>query len=307
MISNLLKSKKFVYCIMTLLVFMWGFEYVAAKEALRVLSPFTLIFYKYLIASTILLVIRLIQKRKFPLKKKHIITLVLCSICGEILYFGCEYSAMDYLPVSIISIILAFVPMLSIVLEIFISKKYPNLIIVIGIVICIIGVCMVIGFDVNELASGKIWGYLLAFGAVVFWNGYNFITEKLSDEYDPYDLTFMQLSCTVVLTIPFAFYNSPGLSELSPAVIGGVLYLSTISALIGFMIYVIAISVIGPTPCSLYSNFLPVTAALFGWIFLGETLSGIQMLGGVIIIGSGAVVIWQKGKLDEKYEKLKET
>lgn len=306
-VSSFLRNKKVAYCLMGFLVFIWGFEYVAAKAALNNIDPLNLVFYKYLIAAIVLFAIRTVQGKRFTFKKKHIITLILCTISGEILYFFCEYSAMDYLPVSVISVILSFVPMLSIGIEAVVFKRRPNAMIVIGIIVCIIGVSMIIGVDFEEILAGKWIGYVLAFGAVVFWNIYNFVTERLTDEYEPFNLTFMQIFCTVALLLPYAIFNMPELSQFTGEVIGGVIYLGLGSASIGFLIYVLGITVLGPTPCSLFSNFLPITAAMFGWIFLNESLTIIQILGGAIVISAGVVVIWQKGKLDEEYHRLEES
>ena len=55
---------------------------------------------------------------------------------------------------------------------------------------------------------------------------------------------------------------------------------------------------LGPTTSALYSDFLPVSTAVFGWIFLRESLSPLQMLGGVVVIAAGYIVIKEKGKLD---------
>lgn len=60
---------------------------------------------------------------------------------------------------------------------------------------------------------------------------------------------------------------------------------------------------LGPTTSSLYSNFLPVTTAFFGVLFLGETLTFWQIAGGVVVIAAGLLVIKEKGRLDE--ERLK--
>ncbi len=291
---------------MIILVISWGLEFIAAKTALENLQPLAVTFFKYFIAMLILIVVRAIQKKRFPLQKKHILPLVLCAIFGDILYFAAEYTAMDYLPVSMISIILAFVPVLSIIIEVFVDKRKPNTIIVAGIIICVFGVIMIIGVDFDEMFSGKWIGYALAFSMVILWNAYNFITEKLTREYEPYDLTFMQIITATLLLLPYAVFNAPGIDDFNISVVVGILYLGIISGCIGFLIYVVAIKVLGPTPCALYSNFLPVTAAIFGWIFLGEKLSMFQILGGVIVICSAAVVIWQKGKLDENLESLKE-
>ena len=55
---------------------------------------------------------------------------------------------------------------------------------------------------------------------------------------------------------------------------------------------------LGPTSSALYSDFLPVSTAVFGWIFLRESLSPLQMLGGAVVIAAGYIVIKEKGKID---------
>lgn len=294
--TRVLQNKKIVYLLMSMLVFLWGFDYIAAKAALATIQPLTLVFTKYFIAILILLPVRLFRKKKFPLKKRDIKILVTCSIFGQLLYFACEYNAMSYLPISIITIILALVPLLSIILEAMIMKKRPGAVIIIGIIISIIGVGMVIDIDISELSSGRWIGYALAFGAVICWNVYNFMTKKLSGKYGTFDLAFMQILCSMLLLLPYAIFNLPTVEQLSPIVVMGMVYLGLINTLVGFFIYIIGIAVIGPTPCALFSNFLPLTAAMFAWIFYGETLSALQLLGGAIVIAASSVVIWQKGK-----------
>jgi drug/metabolite transporter (DMT)-like permease len=100
------------------------------------------------------------------------------------------------------------------------------------------------------------------------------------------------------MVLPYTIANLPDVETVSSNVIFGILYLGIVSAFIGFLIYINAIDVIGPTPCALFSNFLPVTSTFFGWLLLNEYVSGMQLLGGAIVIASGAIVIWQKGKDD---------
>lgn len=299
MLKKLLNSKKTIYILMTLLVFMWGFEYIAAKTALETIQPLSLICVKYSISVVLLIILKAITDRRIPIRKKDIPILFICSLFGDVIYFGSEYGAMSYLPISVITIVLAFVPCVSIVIETIRYKRKPNSIIIIGVFVSVIGVGMVIGADFKEIFSGKYLGYLLAFSAVICWNIYNFITKDLSERYDSIDLTLFQQLCAVLIVLPYTLMNLPEKEMITTSVISGILYLGIISAFIGFLIYIKAIDVIGPTPCSLFSNFLPVTSTLFGWILLNEHITLLQILGGLVVIVSGAMVIWQKGKLDD--------
>ena len=281
---------------MTLLVFMWGLEYIAAKYSLEVINPLSLIFIKYSIGFSFLFIIKLIADRRFSLRRKDIPMIIVSALFGDVFYFASEYGAMSYLPISVITIVLAFVPSLSVLTELIIYKNKPTALIVAGVLVSVLGVALVIGADFSELFQGKYIGYLLAFGAVISWNVYNFITKGLSKKYVPLDLTMLQQVCAILMVLPYALANLPSLEVINSTITMGVLYLGIVSAGLGFLIYVQAIKVIGPTPCALYSNFLPVISTILGWIILGEYISAIQIIGGLIVIVSGTVVIREKGK-----------
>jgi drug/metabolite transporter (DMT)-like permease len=236
--------------------------------------------------------------RKGMVRKKDIPLFILCSIFGEILYFTCEYTAMDFIPVSLITIILAFVPAFAIIIERVVFKRKATKAMGIGVVVCVLGVVLIIGVDIEQLLQGRWIGYLLAFGAVLCWNAYNFLTASLHENYTSITLTCTQLICTSLLILPYAIHTMPPAESFTPPIIAGLIYLGVINAGIGFLITVRSLHVIGPTASAMFSNFLPVTSTFFGWLFLGEMITGMQVVGGVIVIASACVVIREKGKLD---------
>ena len=292
------KSKALI--LMCMLVCFWGLDYVFAKEALNILQPMSLLFLKYSVGFIVLLAIKLKVDRKAIVRLKDIPWFILCSLTGEILYFFCEYGAMDYIPVSLITIILSFVPAVSIFIDRILYKKKASPKMLLGVMACIIGVIIVIGADFRVLLEGRILGYMLAFGAVISWNCYNFITAKVSENYNSATMSFTQLTCTVLMVMPYALHNMPPIDDFTPGVIGGIIYLGCVSAGVGFFIMVYGLKVLGPTISAMFSNFLPVTATIFGWLFLGETIGMMQFAGGALVIASSCVVIAEKGKMEEQ-------
>lgn len=293
------KERILTYILMSLLVTAWGFDYVIAKNALELLQPLTLLFLKYSVGLILVVCIKLKTDRASIVRKKDIPLFILCSLCGEIIYYFCEYTAMDYMPVSLITIILAFVPALSIIIERVLFKRIVTRIMVIGIALCIFGIVLVIGVDFNLLFQGRIIGYLLAFGAVFSWNAYNFLTASLHEKYSSITLTCTQLICTALLILPYAIHTMPPFEAFTPGIIGGLLYLGLVNAGLGFLVTVRSLHVIGPTSTALFSNFLPITSTFFGWILLNESISGLQIAGGILVIVSACVVIKEKGKTEE--------
>lgn len=293
------KEEILSYVLMSLLVIAWGFDYVIAKNVLELLEPLTLLFLKYSIGLILIFIIKMKMDRKSIARKKDIPLFILCSLCGEIIYYFCEYTAMDYIPVSLITIILAFVPALSIIIEKVLFKRTVTKIMVIGIAVCIFGIVLVIGVDFRLLFQGRAIGYLLAFGAVFSWNAYNFLTASLHEKYSSITLTCTQLICTALLILPYAIHTMPAAAEFTPGIIGSLIYLGTVNAGLGFLITVRSLHVIGPTATALFSNFLPITSTFFGWVLLNESISGLQIAGGILVIVSACVVIKEKGKTEE--------
>jgi drug/metabolite transporter (DMT)-like permease len=293
-------GRKFAFLMMFCVVVAWGFDYVAIKFLLEEITTLPLICLKYIIGSVFLLIVKSIKSRKFFFSIKDLPMLIACVLFGNLLYYGFEYGAMEYLPVSIISIMLAFVPVLSVVIEYFVWKRAANAKIWIGIAVSIVGVALVIGGNMRMLFSGSAIGYLLVFGAVFVWNAYNFCIAGLSRKYKPLDLTLYQTICTALLALPFLLHNPPEAAIFSGSSLWLLLYIGVISEGVGFLIYVNAIDKLGPTPCSLFSNMLPVSTAFFGWLFLNERIVALQIVGGVVVVAAGIFVILEKSKLDEK-------
>ncbi|MDR3225859.1 MAG: DMT family transporter [Clostridiales Family XIII bacterium] len=289
-------SKRVNYILMAVLVIAWGFEYIAAKSALDNVLPITLVFFKYSVAVVMLLVIKLVRDRRISFRRRDIPFFFVCAIFGNVLYYVGEYGAMNYMPISLVTIVLAFVPIISILLEFFIYKIRPTVAIVAGIVVGIVGVVLVVGADVSVLTGGRLIGYLLAFMAVGSWNVYNFITARLTGNYAPLDLTIYQLTAAILVSMPYALFNLPDASAVDAGFVGSVLYIAIASSALGFVIYINALHSIGVTPTALFSNMLPVSSAFFGWFFLGELIAPLQIVGGVIVVAAGSMVIWKKGK-----------
>lgn len=297
-----MKDTTKAHILMIFLVISWGFDYVPAKWGLEILEPMSLLFLKYSFGAATLIIIKFaIQRNLNKPQLRDIPVFILCAIFGELIYFYCEYTSMDYLPVSLITIILAFVPVVSVIAERIIYRRRANRKIIVGIAFCILGIMFVIGSDWHIIFEGRAIGYILAFGAVLSWNAYNFITasERL-EKYDAGTLSLTQLLCTLCLCSPIAWHSMPPLAEFTPQIIAGIAWIGIVDSGIGFLIMVYGLQKLGPTTSALYSDFMPVSTAFFGAVLLHESITWLQIAGGIIVVAAGFVVIREKGKLDEQ-------
>ena len=295
-----MKEKKIAILLMSLLVCLWGMDYVFAKNVLSVMEPMNLLFLKYAVGLCFMLVMKLALDRKSKAGGKDILFFLLCSITGVILYFFCDYTAIQYIPISLATVILAFVPVVSIIIERIVFKRRLTVKLALGVCFSFVGVAIVIGADFGALFQGRAIGYLFAFGAVLSWNAYNFIGAALSKKHTSITMGFNQLLYTLLLLLPHYIYTHPPAEAFTPGMVGSLLYLGLGSAGIGYLILPRGLRMLGPTVTGLFSNFLPITSTIFGWIFLGQMITPLQMLGGAIVIAAACLVMVEKGKQEEQ-------
>lgn len=291
-------NRKLAHTLMTFTVVSWGLEYSLAKNAMEIMDSMTLIFFKYAIALVIIAGVKFRMEGAGFMRKQDVLLFIFCAAMGEILYFYMEYEAMNYMPVSLITIMLSFVPVVSILIEWAAYHRTPSVMLLLGVAVTMGGLAFIIGVDLETILQGRWPGYLLCVGAVLSWNVYNYITAHLGKRYRPLTLTVNQLTCTVLLSAPYAIGHLPEAGDLTLPILVQVLYLGIFSGGVGFIIYVAALYSLGPTTVSIYANFMPISATFFGWLMLGELISGMQIAGGVVVIAAGYYVIREKGRLE---------
>ena len=295
------QEKKTAYhLLMVFLVIAWGAEMPIAKEALEAVDPLVILTVKYVLGAAVMAGVLLKISGFHKLKKRDLPICVLCTILGHILYYFCEYSALEMVPVANITILLGFLPVGSVLVEKLLFKRRVSKVLMIGMLVCVGGIMLTIGEDLLSLGSGKLVGYVFCFGAVGAWLAYLFVTESVSEDYDSNLIAFYQTLIAAVITMPYTLTHLPDFSAMEPKVLCELVYLGLVSEGLCFMIEVKGIQKLGPTISGVYSNFLPVTTAICGVVMLGQSLGILQCMGGIIVIFSGCAVIWGKSRLERE-------
>ena len=78
-------------------------------------------------------------------------------------------------------------------------------------------------------------------------------------------------------------------TRLSPATAAGVVYLGALPTLAAMLLYGFGISRIGPVQAGIFTHLVPVFAALFAVLSIGEHLHAFHAVGFALVAG-GAVV-----------------
>lgn len=139
--------------------------------------------------------------------------------------------------------------------------------------------------DPVGIAAGFAGALSLALGTVM--------SRRWQPPVSTLTFTAWQLTVGGLLLVPVALWVEPPLPALSPGNIAGLAYLTLIGAALTYMLWFRGIARLGPSAVASLLFLSPLTAVVLGWGLLGQSLTVLQLIGMVLVVGS----VWASQKL----------
>ena len=112
------------------------------------------------------------------------------------------------------------------------------------------------------------------------------LSRKWQPPVSALSFTAWQLTAGGLILLPLALITEPPLPPLSPTNLAGLAWLGLIGAAATYALWFRGVARIEPSAVAMLGMMSPVTAVTLGWIWLGQSLSLVQFLGAVIVLGS---------------------
>jgi drug/metabolite transporter (DMT)-like permease len=159
-----------------------------------------------------------------------------------------------------------------------------------GVALSVAGCALVVGAiggsGLVVSPAGIGWGLMSA----VFFAAYSLMGTVAVSRFSPYTalvwgLGFASLFWLLVLTPRVVFG-----AFADPKTAAAILFIAVVSTIVPFAAFLIALHHIAPTNATVTSTVEPVIAGVGAYLLFGESLSTIQVLGGMMVIAAIAVV-----------------
>lgn len=274
------KKKLLAYILLTGVIITWGISFVSIKIVLQVFSPIAMAFYRFLIATMVLIIIKRFSNKE-KVEKQDLLRMAISGIFSITLYFIFENNGILRVSANSASIIVATLPIAALISDKIFYKTKISKINIISIIASIFGIYLVIGKDV---LSGSLLGYLFMAGSIVAWCGYLVVTKPLFKKYSNITITTYQAIFGTLAFIPFLPFETVNYGGINLSIVINMLFLALICSSFGNFGYNYAYKELGVAVSTLFMNLCPVVTFIFSFLILGETLSLIQVIGSGIII-----------------------
>ena len=268
----------------------WGGMYVVSKVVLEVVPPFTLLVTR-LVLGIIALGTVIAFRPKATLTKAQFWQIFLVGFVGYGISLGFQFVGTKLSTASNGSLVTSASPAFVLLFAPFLLGERTTTRRLIALVISTLGVVAVIDPRNAELSPTLFWGNLSLLAAALTWAAYSVLVRKVSQTGDLLTASAIMLAGGIPSSMIFGYWEiqSQGIGEITLGVIGGILFLGIISTAIAMFLWNYAFAELPAAVASLTFFAQPVVGTILGALFLGEQITPLFMIGGVMI-GIGLVI-----------------
>lgn len=279
----------------------WGLSFIASKVALvNGFQPFLLALVRFVIASAVLLPLCIKKHGRPGFSQHEWFLLTLSALSGTTIYFLFEYIGLQYTTASNASLILAVIPVLTMLSSAMLRKVRYSLRAWLGVSVSLLGVYLVVRYGGDQSASNPLIGNLLLIGACLCWVTYIEVTNRLfSGRHSTLEITCYQGVIGMITLAPLALTELPYHPISSGAWLSAV-FLGLMCSALCYILYGYAMRRLEPFRTALFINLNPLAAIIGGVLMLGEHVSPQQIVGGALILASIAYVNWETQRQHKK-------
>lgn len=263
----------------------WGSLYVASKYVLETVPSFSLLFFRYLIAVALLLVLyRGKLQRSLGKTERRLILLI--GLLGYFLAIGFQLLGTHYCTASMASLITSMNPAMIILLAAVLLKESITVKKAAAVAVTLLGTVIVIG---NLGTGNTAIGVIFSFVSMAGWSLTSVLVRLACRTVDAVTVTVYGMALGLLCALPAALIeaNLTGfhLTDMSLPVVLWILYIGVVCTAGGLLFWNKALERLDAATCSLFYPVQPLTSAVLGVLILREVLTWNFIVGGALIIG----------------------
>ena len=267
----------------------WSGNFIIAKALNDKIPPFSLSFYRWLIASLIILPFAIKQfGSQWKLVKQSWLYLFWASLTGIVLFNSFVYIGAHYTSAINLALIgTTSSPIMAVVFARIFLKEKIGWMKLAGMILCSIGVLFLLlkGNFQNLLSLHFSTGDLWSLAAACSFAVYNTLVKKKPAGITPVNFLFVIFSLGTLILFPFYIWelNHYPTVTFSTELIFSVLYIGIGASVICFLIWNIAIGKLGAGRTALFGNLIPVFSSIEAAVILHENFTWVHITSMLII------------------------
>ncbi|MDB2359291.1 DMT family transporter [Alphaproteobacteria bacterium] len=273
----------------------WGPTWYIIKFQLGTVDPMVSVFYRFFLASVIILLFCIYKKinLRFSIKEHFFIAVLgifLFNINYVIFYLSTQYLISGFVALCFSSILF-----MNVINNIIFHRSSPNIVTLIGGTIGTLGLIIIFYDEIIsfEFSSGTSYGIFLGITATYFASLGNLIsahTSKIKLEVIPVTGLGMFYG-SISLVIYLILMGNSFSFEVSHQYIFSLIYLSIFGSVFGFSLYLTLIKKLGSNDAAYVAIIMPLVALVVSTFFEGLVWDLSLVLGAIMIVLGNIIIL----------------
>jgi len=252
-------------------------------------NPITLLFLRFGIASICMISIILVRKNPLP-HGQILIGLVLMGALGYVGQSFCYFTGLTLASAGLVALLLYLYPAIVTVISVIFLKEPVSKLKITALVLALAGTVLTIG----PAGGGQPLGIILSLGAAFIYSIYILVGSKIVKQG-----TAIQSSTVIIISAAVVYGGLISVQgPVFPVTLLGwisVIALALISTVLAVVTFLAGLERVGPTNAATLSTIEPVVTVVLASLILGETITPLRILGGMMILL--AVIFLARGEL----------
>lgn len=242
--------------------------------------------YRAVLAAMLIAVYLLVTKQRIPFEKikKEIPYLLFSGIAMGINWI-LLFEAYKYTTVSVATLSYYFAPVIVTVVCPILFREKMTVKQILCFVMSTVGLVLITGIGDMSGGSNHLVGILFGLGAAVFYAAV-VLLNKFIKNVDGIHRTFLQFLAAIVILVPYVLATSGiNLNVLDGNGWGCLLIVGLVHTGITYCLYFSSLKELPGQKAAILSYIDPLVAVLVSVVLLGEQMTLMQVLGGMLILG----------------------
>jgi len=281
------------WLLVILLGFIWGSSFLFTEILLNYINPVLIVFFRVSLASIILIIyVLFFTNLKFNFSKEILLIFFTMGLLNNVIPFLLIAFAQETITGGLASILNANTSFFTIFLaSLFLKDEKLTSYRLLGIIIGIIGVIVIVGFEnLCELKNYNFGIVLMLFSCLSYSFAGIFAKTKLTNIHPTISATGM-LSMSTIILFPFIIiYNGNELININSTVLYYSCMFAFICSVLAYFLYFKILETNGAGNLLICTIIIPPSSILLNAFFINEIIKIYELIG-LIIITLGLIIL----------------
>jgi drug/metabolite transporter (DMT)-like permease len=272
-------------------VMIWSLNFTVTKYVLNHgFKPLAYGALRFSAAALLFIGITWVRERSFRLRRRDILFVLGAAVVGIFLnQVGFVYGT-KLTTATTVALIFGTLPILTALFAAAAGIERLHSRFWVAAAVSFAGVCLVAAGAKGGI-GGDLWGYALVVLGVATWSAYSVAIAPLMTRYTASRISAYTLATGAVLLL---IAGAPQLASQDFASLPSLVWVAYVFAVLGplsltNLLWFNSIEQVGPSRASLYANLQPFLGAIFALLILSESITALQV-GGGLLIAAGIVL-----------------